>query len=57
MAADLGYSPEYNHYFWKRFREEVKKGAGNAGRRTAKVVLEDKANTNLALYLCFLLIA
>ena len=25
VAADLGYSPEYNHYFWKRFREEVKK--------------------------------
>ncbi len=25
VAADLGHSPEYNHYFWKRFRDEVKK--------------------------------
>lgn len=24
VAADLGHSPEYNHKFWKRFREEVK---------------------------------
>ena len=24
MAADLGYSPEYNHAFWKRFRKAVK---------------------------------
>nr|WP_297703596.1 glycoside hydrolase family 13 protein [uncultured Butyrivibrio sp.] len=24
VAADLGYSREYNHYFWKRFRKEVK---------------------------------
>lgn len=30
MAADLGYSPEYNHYFWKRFREEVKKANPDA---------------------------
>lgn len=25
VAADLGHSPEYNHAFWKRFRDEVKK--------------------------------
>ncbi len=25
VAADLGHSPEYNHRFWKRFRDEVKK--------------------------------
>ncbi len=25
VAADLGYSNEYNHMFWKRFRKEVKK--------------------------------
>lgn len=24
VAADLGYSAEYNHKFWKRFRKEVK---------------------------------
>ena len=24
VAADLGHSSEYNHYFWKRFRKEVK---------------------------------
>lgn len=24
VAADLGYSNEYNHLFWKRFRKEVK---------------------------------
>ena len=24
VAADLGFSEEYNHKFWKRFREEVK---------------------------------
>ncbi len=24
VAADLGHSPEYNHKFWKRFRDEVK---------------------------------
>ena len=24
VAADLGHSTEYNHKFWKRFREEVK---------------------------------
>lgn len=24
VAADLGCSREYNHYFWRRFREEVK---------------------------------
>ena len=24
VAADLGYSPEYNHYFWKEFRKAVK---------------------------------
>ncbi len=25
VAADLGHTPEYNHSFWKRFRQEVKK--------------------------------
>ncbi len=25
VAADLGHSKEYNHYFWKRFRREIKK--------------------------------
>lgn len=30
VAADLGHSPEYNHRFWKRFREEVKKANPNA---------------------------
>ncbi len=25
VAADLGYSPEYNHIFWRKFREAVKK--------------------------------
>lgn len=25
VAADLGHSKEYNHYFWKRFRQEIKK--------------------------------
>ncbi len=25
VGADLGHSPEYNHRFWKRFRQEVKK--------------------------------
>ncbi len=25
VAADLGHSAEYNHRFWKRFRDEVKK--------------------------------
>lgn len=24
VAADLGHSPEYNHYFWQRFRQAVK---------------------------------
>lgn len=24
VAADLGHSPEYNHYFWKEFRKAVK---------------------------------
>jgi alpha-glucosidase len=30
VAADLGHSQEYNHYFWKRFREEVKKANPDA---------------------------
>ncbi|HGV4348016.1 TPA: phage portal protein, partial [Klebsiella pneumoniae] len=34
---------------WYLFREEVKKGAGNAGRRTAKVVLEDKGEHKLGV--------
>ena len=25
VAADLGHSADYNHHFWKRFRQEVKK--------------------------------
>jgi len=25
VAADLGHSPAYNHHFWKRFRETVRK--------------------------------
>lgn len=24
VAADLGHSPEYNHYFWKEFRKAIK---------------------------------
>ncbi|MEG2440665.1 MAG: glycoside hydrolase family 13 protein [Acetivibrio sp.] len=30
VAADLGHSREYNHYFWKKFRETVKKANPNA---------------------------
>ncbi|MDD2978589.1 MAG: glycoside hydrolase family 13 protein [Hespellia sp.] len=30
VAADLGYTNEYNHMFWKRFRQEVKKANPNA---------------------------
>lgn len=30
VAADLGCSREYNHYFWRRFREEVKKANRDA---------------------------
>ncbi len=30
VAADLGHSPEYNHYFWRRFREVVKKAKPEA---------------------------
>ncbi len=30
VAADLGHSPEYNHKFWKRFRQEVKKAKPDA---------------------------
>ena len=30
MAADLGHSRDYNHYFWKRFRTEVKKANPDA---------------------------
>ncbi|CUX37698.1 glycoside hydrolase family 13 protein [Clostridium sp. C105KSO13] len=30
VAADLGYSNEYNHLFWKRFRKEVKKANPDA---------------------------
>jgi len=30
VAADLGYSEEYNHWFWKVFRENVKKANPNA---------------------------
>ena len=30
VAADLGHSPEYNHYFWKNFRKNVKEANPNA---------------------------
>lgn len=30
VAADLGFSPEYNHYFWKEFRKAVKEANPNA---------------------------
>lgn len=30
VAADLGYSNEYNHMFWKRFRREVKEANPDA---------------------------
>lgn len=30
VAADLGHSPEYNHYFWKSFRKNVKEANPNA---------------------------
>ena len=30
MAADLGYSPEFNHHFWKEFRRNVKEANPNA---------------------------
>lgn len=30
VAADLGYSNEYNHLFWKRFRREVKEAKPDA---------------------------
>lgn len=30
VAADLGHSPEYNHYFWKQFYQTVKQANPNA---------------------------
>lgn len=30
VAADLGHSPEYNHFFWKRFHKTVKEANPNA---------------------------
>ena len=30
VAADLGHSPEYNHFFWKEFRKAVKNANPNA---------------------------
>lgn len=30
VAADLGFSPEYNHYFWKEFRKAVKEANPDA---------------------------
>ncbi len=30
VAADLGFSSEYNHYFWKEFRKAVKQANPNA---------------------------
>lgn len=30
VAADLGHSPEFNHYFWKEFRKNVREANPNA---------------------------
>lgn len=30
VAADLGHSPEYNHYFWKQFRKAVRQANPDA---------------------------
>ena len=30
VAADLGHSPEYNHFFWKKFRKAVKEANPDA---------------------------
>lgn len=30
VAADLGHSPEYNHYFWQEFRKSVRNANPNA---------------------------
>lgn len=30
VAADLGHSPEYNHFFWKEFRKAVREANPNA---------------------------
>ena len=30
MAADLGHSADYNHKFWKKFRDAVKEANPNA---------------------------
>lgn len=30
VAADLGHSPEFNHYFWKEFRKAVRQANPNA---------------------------
>lgn len=30
VAADLGHSPEYNHYFWQEFRKAVREANPNA---------------------------
>ena len=30
VAADIGHSPAYNHYFWKRFRQAVKQANPDA---------------------------
>lgn len=30
VAADLGFTPEYNHYFWQEFRKAVKEANPNA---------------------------
>jgi len=34
VAADLGHSQEYNHYFWKEFRKAVKAAMGGASSGT-----------------------
>ena len=30
VAADLGINPNFNHYFWKKFRDAVKSANPNA---------------------------
>ena len=30
VAADLGHSPEFNHYFWEKFRKAVKEANPDA---------------------------
>ncbi len=41
VAADLGYTREYNHKFWKRFRQEVK-----AAKPDALILAENYGDSN-----------